>query len=105
MLTQTIENRKILVVNEACKDRALVNEIRSQFKMTEKLCNLMMIPLGENQGKYGGAMLLILINNFRMDNGKIRFDKFETSTIPACSKTFQLSLMNSLEMVAFQKRL
>jgi len=105
VLTQTLESRKPLIINDATKDRVKVNEIRSVLRMSEKLRNLMIVPLGENKGKHGGAMLIIFLNKFTMDGDKMIFDKFDPSTVPACNKVFQLVLVETLSMVAFRKRL
>ena len=88
VLTKTLESGKPIIVNEATKHRATVNEVRNTLKIREKLRNLMIVPIGENKGKHGGAMLLILVNKYVMDDGKMTFDKFDQSTIPACNKVF-----------------
>ena len=67
IFTQTIETRRTVIVNEAPKDRDTVNEVRNAFNLvTMKVNNLMMVPVGENQGKKGGAMVIILINKFTL---------------------------------------
>lgn len=49
----------------------------------------MIVPIGENKGKLGGAILLILVNKFSMgDDDKITFESFNTSTSPASNKIF-----------------
>ena len=65
----------------------------------------MIVPVGENDGKHGGAMLIIFINKYVVDDGKMTFDRFEPSTMPVCNKIFQLVLVETLSIVAFKKRL
>ena len=44
-----------------------MNEVRQALNMVDqKLQNLMILPFGENQGRRGGVMILILINKFSM---------------------------------------
>ena len=43
-----------------------MNEVRQVFNIEKKLQNLMIVPFGENQGRRGGAMVLILFNKFCM---------------------------------------
>ena len=106
VFTQTTNNKKVIIVNEASKDRATVNEVRSWFKVSSKLQNLMIVPVGENKGKHGGALLVIMLNKFTMqDDGNQTFDHFNVSTVPACNKIFQMTLINTLQYVAFKKRL
>ena len=89
VFTQTLQTKKVCIVNDASKDRATVNEVREWIKMNEKVSNLMIIPVGENQGKHGGAILIILLNKFSFnDSGKQVFDNFSPSCVPACSKIF-----------------
>jgi len=43
----------------------------------EKLRNLMIVPVGENKDKHGGAILIILLNKFSVgDEGTVAFDNF-----------------------------
>ena len=64
VFTQTLQNKKPWIVNDPAKDRATVNEVRDWVKTNEKMRNLMIIPVGENQGKHGGAIIILLINKF-----------------------------------------
>jgi len=89
VFTQTTISKKVMVVNEASKDRATINEVRNWFSVTNKLQNLMIVPVGENKGKHGGALLVIMLNKFTTgDDGNPSFDNFNTTTSPACNKIF-----------------
>ena len=106
VFAQTTTSKKVMIVNEAPKDRNTVNEVRSWFKVRDKLQNLMIVPVGENKGKHGGALLVIMLNKFVMqDDGNPTFDNFNVSTSPGCNKIFQMTLVNTLQYVAFKKRL
>ena len=90
IFTQILETRKVVVINEAAKDRKTINEVRSTFTLDIKVNNLMIVPLGQNVGKNGGAMLLVLLNKFCFgEDDKPQQENFSISTSPATNKIFQ----------------
>ena len=67
IFTQLVDGKRSHIINEAAKDRQTMNEVRQAFNMeSQKLQNCMIVPFGENTGRRGGAMILILINKFTM---------------------------------------
>lgn len=98
IFTQTLETRKVMIVNEPAKDRQTIAEVRGALNILGKLQNLMIVPFGENKGKFGGTMLLILINKYTIgEDDKITNDSFNLTTNPACNKTFQLLFSHVLD--------
>ena len=66
-----------------------MNEVRAAFNISMKLNNLMIVPFGENQGKHGGVMLLVMMNKFcRGDDDKPQYEGFSVSTTPVTNKVF-----------------
>ena len=105
IITQAVTNKKTVVINEPNKDRLSINEVRKTLNMG-KLHNLMLVPFGENEGKRGGAMLLILMNKFCIGDGdKPVFDKFDVSTTPVTNKIFQQVFLHSLAYKKLKNRL
>jgi len=105
IITQTIASKKTYVINEPKKDRQSINEIRETLNMG-KLHNLMLVPFGENEGKRGGAMLLILMNKFCIGDGdKPTYEKFDVATTPVTNKIFQQVFSHSLAYKKIKSRL
>ena len=48
-----------------------------------------MVPFGENTGRRGGALLLILINKFSVgEDDRPQFENFNVATTPVSNKIF-----------------
>ena len=101
-----VESRKTHVINEVSKDRDTISEIRTSLGLsTMKINNLILVPVGDNQGKKGGAMVIVLINKFFMgDEDKPTYENFTPSTTSACNKVFQKTLVHILDYNALNKR-
>ena len=68
-----------------------MNEIRQAFNMeSQKLQNAMITPFGENQGRRGGTIIIVLLNKFTMgEDDKPQYENFAVSTTPVSNKVFQ----------------
>ncbi len=70
-----MDSKKHLIINEPAKERQTVTEVRTTLGITSKLNNLMIVPFGRNQGKSGGALILVLINKYSIgDDDKQKFE-------------------------------
>lgn len=104
ILTQTIDNKKVYVVNDISKDREVVNHVRETLQL-KKVNNVMMQPFGQNENKMGGAMLLIMLDKFSMsEDGKKMNEKFEPSSSPVNSKVFQNVFLHCLKFNSLNRR-
>ena len=76
------------------------------FTSSAKFANLMLVPVGENKGKEGGALVVIMQNKYAIDEeGNFNYVNFSATTSPTCNKVFQLTFVNTLACVAMKKTL
>lgn len=96
-MTQTVENKKVYVVNDISKDREVANHVRETFSL-KKVSNLMIVPFGDNEGKAGGVLLLVLLDKYIMnEDGKRVNEKFDPIASPVTNRIFQQVFVHSLK--------
>ena len=98
IFSQAIEKKKPVIVNEVAKDREVVNEVREALNFKQKVHNLMIVPFGQNVGKQGGALIIILLNKYSMnEEDKPVFEPLQPQASPVCNKVFQQTFVNVLD--------
>ena len=104
ILTQLVDNRRIHIVNDVSKDREVVQELRSEFNLG-KLHNIMILPFGQNVGKRGGVLILILLNKFVIgEDDKVKYEKYDEWSAPITNKVFLHTFTHALQFNALNNR-